>query len=82
MAMSKPLAVGVITPWLNCWVTAVTLTPIPTLALPGHWPVPMALATISLNSARDFLKPMVLLLAMLWPLTSRLLLAAFRPERP
>src|SRR5256885_905925 len=79
MATSRLLPVVVIGPWRNCWVTAATLTP-----MPLFWPLaePTALATASANSAREDLKPVVLALAMLWPITSRFLLAAFRPERP
>ena len=79
MAMSRLLPVEVMEPCLNCWDTEATLTPMPLL-----WPLaePMALATISAKSAREALKPVVLELAMLWPMTSRFLLAAFKPERP
>ncbi len=44
--------------------------------------MPMALATMLANSVREALKPTVPELAMLWPITSRFLLAAFRPESP
>ncbi len=67
------------TPCENCCEMAATLTPMPVLLVLA---APMALATISLNSAREFLKPTVLLLAMLWPMTSRFLLAPLRPESP
>jgi hypothetical protein len=39
-------------------------------------------ATMSANSARDDFMPVVLALAMLLPMTSRLRLAAFNPESP
>lgn len=80
MAMSSPLEVGLITPWVNCWVTAAVATPMPPLTLPEE--LALALTTISLKSTRDFLNPIVPLLAILWPLMSSALLAAFKPEIP
>ena len=74
---SSVLPVMVMLPWPNCCATAETSTPMPALLPPA---APMAEATISANSAREALNPVVLVLAMLWPITSRFLLAAFRPE--
>jgi len=79
MATSRLLPVIVRLPWVNCCETAPTSTPMPALVPPAE---PMAEATISANSAREALNPTVLELAMLCPMTSRFLLAAFKPERP
>ena len=79
MATSRLLPVMFRLPWVNCWATLAVSTPMPALEPPAD---PMAEATISANSAREALNPTVLELAMLWPITSRFLLAAFRPERP
>ena len=64
---------------MNICETVLTSTPMPTW-LPRTRP--MAEATRSANSARDDFMPTVLALAMLLPMTSRLRLAAFKPERP
>jgi hypothetical protein len=79
MAMSSGLPVTLTVPCVNCCATVATSTPMPSVR-------PLAAiveaATISENSARATLAPMVLALAMLLPITSRLRLAALRPESP
>src|SRR3989344_5623236 len=76
MARSRLLFVKLTLPWENCWVIAATFTPLPMVLAP----VPRFEAGYtSANSARDALKPLVLLLAMLLPTTFRSEEAALRP---
>ena len=79
MATSISLPVAVMLPWVNCWVTAATVTPMPVAVPPEAL---TELAYSSENSARELFMPTVLALAMLCPITSRFLLAVFRPESP
>jgi len=53
--------------------------PIPALLAPLR---PLVLATRSENSVREDFMPTVLALAMLLPITSRLRLELFKPDRP
>ena len=79
MATSRSLLVTEMLPCVNCCETVLTSTPRPAELPP---PVPREEATSSPYSAREAFMPVVLALAMLWPITSRLRLVAFRPERP
>src|SRR5690606_29767128 len=65
-------------PWLNCCAMSETRTPLPVarVATPCG-----ETANSSANSARDSLKPVVELLAMLFAVTLRSEEAAFRPLR-
>ncbi len=79
MATSRSLPVTVMLPWVNICETVATVTPMPALMPPEAL---MELAYTSENSVRVVFMPTVLALAMLWPITSRLRLALFRPESP
>ena len=79
MATSRSLPVTVMLPWVNICETVATDTPMPLLTPPE---APMDEAYTSANSAREVFMPTVLALAMLCPITSRLRLAALRPESP
>ncbi|MDT4842979.1 hypothetical protein FQZ97_768950 [compost metagenome] len=79
MARSRSLPVTVMLPCVKSCDTVATVTPMPLLAPPAAL---TELAYNSANSARELFMPTVLALAMLWPITSRLRLALFRPESP
>src|SRR5471032_2219109 len=77
--MSSTLPVLSMPPLLKFCETLARFTPLPMLLAP----VPSLVAEYtSANSARDDLKPVVLTLAMLLPVTSSCLLAAERPLKP
>src|SRR5450830_1036053 len=79
MEMSSGLLVVSILPWVNCWARRATVTP-----MPGLLPLmPFSeFAYRSANCASELLKPTVLALAILLPMTSSDLVAPFRPLRP
>ena len=64
-------------PWLNCWATSATRTPLPAVVL--LTPVDDTEKS-SANCTRDPLKPVVPVFAMLLAVTARSALAAFNPE--
>jgi hypothetical protein len=67
-ARSMLLLVVLMLPWVNCWDTAATFTPLPVaLRLTPYGET----ANMSENSARDCLKPVVEELAMLLAVTFR-----------
>ncbi len=77
-ARSSVLPVVSMLPWLNCWATSETVTPLPTAAAP----TPCWLEeNRSANSVREPLKPTVAELARLLEVTERSSLAAFNPVR-
>ena len=79
IAMSSGLADDSTLPWVNCWAICDTFEPMPAW-LP---PAPLSeLAYTSANWACELLKPTVLALAMLLPMTSSDLAAPFRPLSP
>ena len=78
--MSSGLLVLVMLPWVNCWATAATLEPMPTWVADA--PPASELAKTSANCAFELLKPTMLALATLLPITSRSLEAEFRPLSP
>src|SRR5688572_30166007 len=79
MARSIGFSVVWMLPCVNCCDTDARLTPMPI----GLAPAPLsAAAYTSANSAREALAPGVAALAMLLPITSRLLAVAFRPDKP
>ncbi len=76
IARSRLLFVNEIVPWLNCCATFASFTPLPI----SFEPVPSSDdAYTSENSARDALKPTVLALAMLLPVTLSSAEAALSP---
>src|SRR6478752_135178 len=77
-ARSRFESVNSILPWAYCCATAATRTPLPVALLDTPC---RETANRSANSARDPLKPLVEVLAMLFAVTLRSVWAAFRPER-
>src|SRR4030095_14728048 len=75
-ARSRLLSVKSMLPWVNCWATLETRTPLPIALLL----TPCGeTENSSANSAREFLKPVVAVLAMLLAVTVRSACAAFQP---
>src|SRR5690348_7286593 len=74
--MSRPLDVYSMLPCENCCAMSVRRTPLPACVRPE--PTLLA-AKRSANSAREPLKPVVLTFAMLFEMTSRSAVAAFKP---
>ena len=75
-AKSRLLLVVSTLPAVNCWATLVSRTPLPTWLELRLGP---AALNSSANCAREPLKPVVPVLAMLLAVTSRSFEAAFRP---
>src|SRR4030095_12386837 len=75
-ARSRLLSVKSMLPWVNCWATLETRTPLPIALLL----TPCGeTEDSSANSARELLKPVVAVLAMLLAVTVRSACAAFKP---